>query len=109
MDTVCTIHAIGQQLSPTDPGVLAKETQKGSILSTLIRFTTEGWPKDVRQKDDTIAIFQKVADSPITAKGCLLCGTRTAIPLSLHQVLQILHLGHFGIERMKKLARTAAY
>eukprot|EP00731_Ephydatia_muelleri_P004530 Em0002g706a len=37
-------------------------------------------------------------------------GSRVIIPSILRpQVLQLLHLGHFGIQRMKQLARTAVY
>jgi len=45
MDTICTIRLISQQLKPTDPGVLLKETLKDPVLSTVIRYTREGWPK----------------------------------------------------------------
>ena len=42
--------------------------------------------------------------------GCLLYGTRVVIPKSLRkQVIDILHTSHFGIEKMKHLARTAVY
>ena len=34
----------------------------------------------------------------------------TVIPESLQpQILDLLHIGHFGMERMKQLARTAVY
>ena len=45
-----------------------------------------------------------------TVHGCLLHGNRVVIPPSLQpQVLELLHLGHFGIQRMKQLACTAVY
>ena len=51
-----------------------------------------------------------MAVSLSTANGCLLYGSRVVIPPSLRpQVLQLLHLGHFGMQRMKQLARTAVY
>jgi hypothetical protein len=113
VDTVCTIHSIGQQLSPTDPGVLAKETRKDPILAAVMRYTAEGWPTKPHLKETSTTMaesYRKIAESLSTAEGCLLYGTRVVIPLSLQrQVLQILHLGHFGMERMKKLARTAVY
>ena len=44
------------------------------------------------------------------AHRCLLQGSRVIIPSILRpQALQLLHLGHFGIQRMKQLARTAVY
>ena len=54
--------------------------------------------------------FRKISMSLSVAHGCLLNGSRVVIPSSLQpQVLQLLHLGHFGIQRMKQLARTAVY
>ena len=51
-----------------------------------------------------------MADSLSTLHGCLLYGNRVVVPRSLQrQVLELLHLGHFGIQRMKQLARTAVY
>ena len=117
VDTVCTIHSINQQLSPTDPGVLVKESARDPILSTVMRYTREGWPTSTGSDDEedleTVRImkaFHKVEQSLSTSNGCLLYGSRVVIPHSLQrQVLQILHLGHFGIQRMKQLARTAVY
>ncbi|KAL5510077.1 hypothetical protein EMCRGX_G005553 [Ephydatia muelleri] len=85
VDTVCTIKIIGSQLNPMDPGILAKESGKDPVISKVMKFTRE-------------------------AHGCLLYGSRVVIPPSLQsQVLQLLHLGHFGMQRMKQLARTAVY
>ena len=45
-----------------------------------------------------------------TAHGCLLYGSRVVILSSLRpQVLQLLYLGHFGMQRMKQLVRTVVY
>ena len=124
VDTVCTVKMIGQQLSPTDPGVVRKETSKDTVLSTVIRYTQEGWPLDLEHtatnSDETtntegnftynVRSFKKLTDSLSVASGCLFHGSRLVIPTSLQaQVLDILHLGHFGRQRMKQLARTAVY
>ena len=54
--------------------------------------------------------FRKIESSLSTTEGCLLYGSRIIIPPSLQpQVLELLHLGHFGMVRMKQLARTAVY
>jgi len=51
-----------------------------------------------------------MATSLSISNGCLLYGARVIIPLSLQrQVLQILRLGHFAVQPMKQLARTAVY
>ena len=113
VDTVCIIKTVSLQLDPTDPGTMAKESAKDPVIANVMRFTREGWPpKDRREgsKDDDIEDFRKLAVSLSTAHGCLLYGSRLVIPHSLRpQVLQLLHLGHFGMQRMKQLARTAIY
>eukprot|EP00731_Ephydatia_muelleri_P000962 Em0001g962a len=115
VDTVCTIKTVSLQLKPTDPGTLAKESAKDPIISNVMRYTREGWPPKGSTNEDIKAdgsreAFRKLAISLSTAYGCLLYGFRVVIPPSLQpQVLQLLHLGHFGMQRMKQLARTAVY
>ena len=58
----------------------------------------------------TVVAFKKIRESLAITDGCLFYGARVVIPVSLQaQVLEILHLGHFGMQRMKQLARTAVY
>ena len=113
VDTVCIIKTVSLQLDPTDPGTMAKESAMDPVIANVMRFTREGWPpKDRREgsKDDDIEDFRKLAVSLSTAHRCLLYSSRLVIPHSLRpQVLQLLHLGHFGMQRMKQLARTAVY
>ena len=117
-DTVCSVKMISRQLSPTDPGVVRKETAKDPVLSAVVRYAREGWPQgpstDTTTVEDshmqTVQLFKKLKDSLSVTNGCLFYGSRLVIPTSLQpQVLEILHLGHFGIQRMKQLARTAVY
>ena len=79
-----------------------------------MRYTREGWPlgnqgneMNSQEEDYSIATFKKVRDSLSTSEGCLFYGARVVIPINLQrQVLEILHLGHFGMQRMKQIART---
>ena len=107
---VCAIRTIGQQLNPTDPGVLARESANDPVISNVIRCTREGWPERIPEMDYSMENLRKISMSLSVAHGCLLNGSRVVIPSSLQpQVLQLLHLGHFGIQRMKQLACTAVY
>ena len=114
VDTVCAIRTISLQLNPTDPGVLAKESAKDPVLAKVMLFTYEGWspkaePED-QGKDYSVEDFRKISASLSTVHGCLLYGSRVIIPPSLEpQVLELLHLGHIGMQRMKQLAGTAVY
>ena len=108
-DTVCAIESLSLQIRPTDSSLLQKESSKDPVLSKVMRFTKEGWPTNI-STSDPIRKFMKISDSLSTCYGCLLYGSRVVIPnVFRSHVLQILHTGHFGIERMKKLARTAVY
>ena len=114
VDTVCTIRVVSLQLNPTDPGVLAKESAKDPVIADVMRYCREGWPtkatSDDQVQDYSVEQFRKLSVSLSTLHGCLLHGTRVVVPPSLQpQVLELLHLGHFGIQRMKQLARTAVY
>ncbi|XP_065211045.1 uncharacterized protein K02A2.6-like [Planococcus citri] len=54
--------------------------------------------------------FSHVENQINIIRGCLVKGTRTIIPTKLQsKVLQELHSGHFGIQRMKSLAREFVY
>ena len=114
LDTVCTIKTIGTQLSPTDPRIMVKETSHDKVLSTVIRYTQNGWPPHIDKKQTNtvygVENFSKLKDSLHYTNGCLFHGSRLVVPESLQkEILKILHLGHLGIQRMKQLARTAVY
>jgi len=115
IDTICTIKLISMQIKPLDSTLLIKETSKDPVLANVMRYTREGWPSKSSTDYDAskgycIDDFRKIRNSLSTVHGCLLHGSRVVIPTSLQpQVLQILHAGHFGMQKMKQLARTAVY
>ena len=106
ISTVCTIQTISRQLNPTDTGTLAKQSKTDPIISTVMRYVKEGWP----QVTEDVRHYMKLANSLTMENGCLLLGSRIVIPHSLRdQVLQLIHLGHFGMQRMKQVARSVVY
>lgn len=108
-DTVLMIHTVGSQIQADDPTILRKQSSSDPMISTAMRYTREGWPAKL-ENHDSAAAFQKVAESLSISNGCLMYGARVVIPKKLQsKVLQLLHMGHFGMERMKQLARTAVY
>ena len=112
IDIICTIKTIGAQLNLTDPGVIVKESSKNIVTSPAMGYTT-GWPHREKTTPTTSDIkeFKKLENSLSACNGCLLYGNRVVVPTSSLQkeVLKILHLGYFGIQRMKQLACTAVY
>ena len=114
MDSVCTVRIISTQIRSTDPGVVARGSSKDAVISTVMRHCREGWPPchPPNESGGTYSVhsFRQVQDSLSCEAGCLFYGARLVIPTSLQrQVLHILHQGHFGMQRMKQLARTAVY
>lgn len=63
--------------------------------------------------------FKKLEDSLSTERGCLLFCARLVIPGAYmllvilmklgDKVLELIHLGHFGMRQMKQLSRSAVY
>ena len=107
-NVVCAISTLTFQMGILDPAAQQKETARDSFIPQVMRFTREGWPQKKNKVD--VEKYRKLANSLSTLNGCLLYGTRVVIPNTLHsQVLKLLHEGHFGIQRMKLLARTAVY
>ncbi|XP_005093140.1 uncharacterized protein K02A2.6-like [Aplysia californica] len=99
--TICTIKLISSQIAPADSKVLERETSKDPTLNRVIQYLQGNWPKNL---GDQIKPFYVLRDSLSLANDCIFYGHRVVI-----QVLQILHLGHFSMQRMKQLARTAVY
>ena len=74
-----------------------------------MRFMREGW-SEKKYGDDPADKFRKITDSLSVCHGCLLYGARVVTPAKLRrQVLDLVHECHFGIQRMKQLARAAVY
>ena len=110
LDTVCAIKVLSLQVKPVDANILRQESAKDPVLTTVMRYTREGWPQKHSDANEDVEKFRKLADSLSVCNGCLIHGIRVVIPESLHsQILDLLHIGHFGMERMKQLARTAVY
>ena len=107
VDNVCLVHTISQQITPENPLLLVKETAKDPLLAQVMRFAKEGWPHSC---EDAVKDFKKLQNFLSTENGCIFYGLRVVIPAVLRkQVLELLHLGHFGMQRMKQLARSAVY
>lgn len=107
VSTVCSVTQLGRQLDPVKPQLLAKESSKDPVISKVLRYVKEGWPNT---SEENLRHFRKLSDSLTTENGCLFFGARIVIPSSVQpQVLELLHLGHCGMQRMKQLARSVVY
>lgn len=104
---VCNVRELSRQLNPVKPKLIAQETGKDPVLSKVQRYVKEGWPHVLT---DEVRRYKNLEDTLSTESGCVFSGCRLIIPTKLRsQVLDLLHLGHFGIQRMKQLARSVVY
>ena len=107
VDSACLIRTISRQINPDNPLLVVRETAKDPILSQLMRFVKEGWPHAFSEE---LKDFKKLENSLSTENGCVFYGLRVIIPSTLrNHILKLLHLGHFGMQRMKQLARSTVY
>ena len=107
VDSVCLVRTISRQINPENPLLVVRETAKDPILSQLMRFVKEGWPHAFSEE---LKDFKKLENSLSTENGCVFYGIRVIIPSTLrNHILKLLHLGHFGMQRMKQLARSTVY
>ncbi|XP_052827929.1 uncharacterized protein K02A2.6-like [Octopus bimaculoides] len=110
IDIVCAIKALSIQVQPVDANVLRQESGKDPVISTVMHYVREGWLPKNMEINDEVNKFRKLSNSLSICHGCLIHGSRVVITHSLQpKILNLLYLGHFGMECMKQLARTSVY
>ncbi|CAB4020684.1 Transposon Ty3-G Gag-Pol poly [Paramuricea clavata] len=83
--------------------MVAMETKKDPVLSKVLDFTKNGWPEKPQTE---LQLYHTRRLELSHEDGILLWDTRVAIPESLRDILlKDLHAEHFGIVKMKQLAR----
>ena len=93
---------------PLSAKSVADYTRKDPILAKVLHFATNGWPNKWPHNQDKNKVRTYLnAQTKITSQdGVLLRDSRVIIPTALRaRVLNMLHLTHIGIVRMKSLAR----
>lgn len=84
---------------------LRNETNKDAILSKVVTYTCNGWPKKI--KDDNIRPFFQCRSQLAFENGCLMRGHKVVIPATLWaRALAELHNSHLGIVKTKAEARS---
>lgn len=100
------VNYVSESLKTADASTIAKETKKDNVLRKIVMYIHAGWPTKSDLTDIEKAIYTK-KDELFTEKGCILWGNRVLIPEVLReQILKELHELHFGIVKMKMVARS---
>ena len=103
------------ELGPESQKRLALSTHRGVLLQKRLPFgisSAAGYFQDIMNHIDRPEVqeFKKYSSSLSVVDDCLINGNRVVIPEAMRkQILDILHLGHFGMQKMKQLARSAVY
>ena len=89
--------------TPVTAAQISQWTQRSPLLVTVTQYVLHGWPSKP-DNDDQRTYFNCRQELNVD-DNCLLWGTRVVIPPQARNLLlDELHVGHPGIERMKRLA-----
>ena len=85
---------------PVTATEVATETRQDPVMRRAYEFTLSGWKPQAPQE---LQPYARRADELTVENGCLLIGNRVIIPPELRSgVLEELHEGHLGVNRMRK-------
>lgn len=101
-------YVIHSKIVCLDYKAVARETAKDKNLALIKRMVENGWPEHkVRDWSDELKAYALRKDEITIEKECLMWGQRVIIPVKLQaDVIDKLHESHFGIVRMKSMARS---
>jgi len=91
---------------PLTASKIRNALRKDPILSQVLIFMQSGWPQKLNPDQSQLQSFHTRKTELTLVQEVLLWGSRVIIPTALkQQVLAQLHSCHFGIVRMKAMAR----
>ena len=91
--------------TPVHSGHIKEWTKRDPVLSQVLRYTLEGWPKTTNSEE--LSLYYTKRTELSVEDGCILWGTRVIVPpQGRSKVLSELHEAHPGESRMKALARS---
>lgn len=86
------------------------ETEKDDVLNELKNVILNGWPNRKDDLQEKIKFFWKFRNDLYCENGLIFFNERIIIPEILrNEMLDLLHNGHFGIEKTKSRARSLIY
>ncbi|XP_064483051.1 uncharacterized protein K02A2.6-like [Ornithodoros turicata] len=107
----CFVHYVETHLPGTARSLLdiQQEQEKDETCQHIIRFTRHGWPTR-RDLGQDLKPFWLARHQLAVADSLLMHGTQIVIPKTCQQqILQLLHEGHFGLEKCTTRAKHAVW
>ncbi|XP_055615012.1 uncharacterized protein K02A2.6-like [Toxorhynchites rutilus septentrionalis] len=108
----CNIVCHSIDYLPISYKTITDDTCEDQTLQKVMEFVQMGWPSEAKSLSGTPEVQQFFArrDSLYVAHKVLMYSDRIVVPKKLQQrVLQQLHRGHPGVDRMRSLARNFVY
>lgn len=86
------------------------ETVNDPNLQTAIKYTKHGWPEHQKNLPQVMQDLFASRTELSVVDGLLVHGVRIVIPPSLRpEILDIIHEGHFGVNKCKERAQTTVW
>ncbi|KAK7101996.1 hypothetical protein V1264_020291 [Littorina saxatilis] len=96
-------------ISPSRMTELQQETLADATMQKLAKFITEGWPAHERSVPPELKPYFSFRDE-LVIENIILKGQRAVIPPTLRSTyVAVLHKGHMGVERTRKLASDIVF
>lgn len=108
-DMDVTIHEL-VNVSQSRLQQIQELAHKDSQLATLMEVVTTGWPSQRKDCPTEVQDFWNYRDEISIHDGILLKGDRVIIPKQMQsEVLDLIHVGHQGIEKCRLRARASVF
>lgn len=105
------IHTVGVQFDCSDSHLkkLKAETANDVVLSTILKFYIEGWPKSLHESGD-LSHYYKMRNDITVENGLIYFEERLIVPPAYRKrILHLLHETHLGLHKTKDMAKRFFY
>lgn len=106
------VHSVGQTTNFTvvDKEAVQSEIENDPVLRRVKFYYFRGWPKTMSKITNDLKLFYKMRNDIFVTENLLFYNNRIIIPNnSKNKILDLLHTGHIGIERMRLKAQELYY
>jgi len=101
------VFSVTEEVLPVTAAVIAKYTLSDSTLLGVMRYSRVGWPKHLKEDEESLRPYYARRDEIGVERGWILVRLRLVIPEQLRkQILVEIHTGHQEIVKSKAIARS---
>lgn len=106
------VHSIEKKIPMSEQikSQILSETKSDRSLSVLLKFLSQGWPKNIKKLSSELQKFYQIKDELSVENNLIFYGDRLVIPTKLRvSMLTKLHGGHIGINKCRSRARETIF